>query len=143
MRARVTIVEGGRRRERDDQLAAEEPLEIRLQAAGETQTVAVTMRTPGSDFELAAGFLHNEGIISEPSMVNGITYCVDADVDADQRYNIVTSVCALQACRSWRPLNAIFIRQARAACAARPVLTRLRCATARPCRQDRRSARRY
>ena len=89
VRARVTIVEGGRRRERDDQLAAEEPLEIRLQAAGATQTVAVTMRTPGSDFELAAGFLHNEGIISEPAMVSAITYCVDADVDADQRYNIV------------------------------------------------------
>ena len=82
-------MEGGRHRVRDDQLAAEEPLEIRLQAGGETQTVAVTMRTPGNDFELAAGFLHNEGIVEGPSQVSGITYCVDADVDADQRYNIV------------------------------------------------------
>ena len=89
VRTRVTVVEGGRRRDRDDQLAAEEPLEIRLQARGETQTVAVTMRTPGNDFELAAGFLHNEGIIGEPAQVSGISYCVDADVEADQRYNIV------------------------------------------------------
>lgn len=89
VRTRVTVVEGGRHRVRDDQLAAEEPLEIRLQAGSETQTVAVTMRTPGNDFELAAGFLHNEGIVEEPSQVGGITYCVDADVDADQRYNIV------------------------------------------------------
>ena len=89
VRTRITVVEGGRHRLRDDHLATEEPLEIRLQAGGETQTVAVTMRTPGSDFELAAGFLHNEGIISEPAVVSGITYCVDADIDADQRYNIV------------------------------------------------------
>ncbi len=89
VRTRVTVVEGGRRRDRDDQLAAEEPLEIRLQAGGETQTVAVTMRTPGNDFELAAGFLHNEGIVGEPAQVSGISYCVDADVEADQRYNIV------------------------------------------------------
>lgn len=89
VRTRVTVVESGRYRVRDDQLAAEEPLEIRLQAGGDTQTVAVTMRTPGNDFELAAGFLHNEGIVEGPSQVSGITYCVDADVDADQRYNIV------------------------------------------------------
>jgi FdhD protein len=89
VRTRITVVEGGRRKLRDDHLATEEPLEIRLQAGGETQTVAVTMRTPGHDFELAAGFLHNEGIVSEPAMLSGITYCVDPDVDADQRYNIV------------------------------------------------------
>ena len=89
VRTRITVVEQGQRKLRDDQLAAEEPLEIRLQAGGETQTVAVTMRTPGHDFELAAGFLHNEGILSERSLLSGITYCVDPDVDAEQRYNIV------------------------------------------------------
>ena len=89
VRTRITVVKQGRGQLRDDHLATEEPLEIRLQAGGETQTVAVTMRTPGHDFELAAGFLHNEGIVSEPAMLSGITYCVDPDVAADQRYNIV------------------------------------------------------
>ena len=89
VRTRITVVEQGRRKARDDQLAAEEPLEIRLQAGDETETVAVTMRTPGHDFELAAGFLHNEGIISDAASLSGISYCVDADIDAEQRYNIV------------------------------------------------------
>ena len=89
VRSRITVVERGRRKFRDDHLATEEPLEIRLQARGETETVAVTMRTPGHDFELAAGFLHNEGIISELALVREISYCVDADIDAAQRYNIV------------------------------------------------------
>ena len=89
VRARITVVEQGRRRVRDDHLAAEEPLEIRVQAGGDTQTVAVTMRTPGRDFELAAGFLHNEGVVGERELISGISYCVDPDVDAEQRFNIV------------------------------------------------------
>ncbi len=96
VRTRITVVERGRRKTRDDQLAAEEPLEIRLQAGDETETVAVTMRTPGHDFELAAGFLHNEGIITGATSLNGISYCVDADIDAEQRYNIVNVGLRLQ-----------------------------------------------
>src|SRR5687767_10356205 len=60
----VRVVEGFDERSRSDQLATEEPLEIRLEAGGQTQTVAVTMRTPGADFELAAGFLYGEGVLS-------------------------------------------------------------------------------
>lgn len=89
VRAPVTIVEQGRARKRLDYLAAEEPLEIRLQAGGQTQTVAVTMRTPGADFELAAGFLYSEGVVSERGLVRHISYCVDPEVDPEQRYNIV------------------------------------------------------
>ena len=88
-KARVRVVEDGRARVRPDSLATEEPLEIRLQAGGETKTVAVTMRTPGADFELAAGFLYGEGIISSRDDVEKMSYCVSADVGVDQRYNIV------------------------------------------------------
>ena len=45
-----------------DEVAVEEPLEIRVDGA----PLAVTMRTPGHDEELALGFLHGEGLIDEP-----------------------------------------------------------------------------
>jgi FdhD protein len=88
--ARVITVQDGRRTTRTDVLATEEPLEIRLLAGSERRTVAVTMRTPGADFELAAGFLFGEGVIAGPEMIHAIAYCVDRDVDEEQRYNIVT-----------------------------------------------------
>jgi FdhD protein len=88
-RARVRVFEDGRTRLRSDVLATEEPMEIRLVSGGTQQTVAVTMRTPGSDFELAAGFLYGEGIVSSPEDIRRISYCVDRELDAEQRYNIV------------------------------------------------------
>jgi FdhD protein len=58
-----------------DDLPVEEPLQIRL--AGED--VAVTMRTPGHDEELAAGFLFSEGIIGGKAHIDDISYCPGAD----------------------------------------------------------------
>ena len=86
---RVRVVEDGRMRVRPDTLATEEPMEIRLISGETRKTVAVTMRTPGADFELAAGFLYGEGIVSSPEDIRRISYCVDADIDAEQQYNIV------------------------------------------------------
>ncbi len=88
-RSRVWRVEGDRAEERTDVLATEEPLEIRISAGGERRTLAVTMRTPGADFELAAGFLYGEGLLTDPRELRHISYCVDRDVDPEQRYNIV------------------------------------------------------
>jgi FdhD protein len=88
-KVRVRVVEDGSTRIRPDVLATEEPMELRLISGGARQTVAVTMRTPGADFELATGFLYGEGIVSSPEDIKKISYCVDADVDAVQRYNIV------------------------------------------------------
>src|ERR687898_2778308 len=88
-KVRVRVFEDGRARVRPDSLATEEPMEIRLVSGEARQTVAVTMRTPGADFELAAGFLYGEGIVSSPEDILKISYCVDPDLDAEQQYNIV------------------------------------------------------
>jgi len=73
----------------DDTVVTEEPLEIRLLARGVTRTLAITMRTPGNDFELAAGFVYNEGIVRARGEIAGINYCLEAAIERDQRYNIV------------------------------------------------------
>jgi FdhD protein len=88
-KTRVRVVEEGKMRVRPDTLATEEPMETRLLTSGERQTVAVTMRTPGADFELAAGFLYGEGILKSSDDIAKISYCVDSDLDAAQQYNIV------------------------------------------------------
>jgi FdhD protein len=87
--ARIVSVERGVARPRFDRLATEEPLEIRLRAGGATRTVAITMRTPGNDFELAAGFLFSEGVVTSYRDIAAISFCIDRDVDPEQRYNIV------------------------------------------------------
>jgi FdhD protein len=86
IRSRVTIVEDNGTRSRLDYLAAEEPLEIRLTEP--RQTIAVTMRTPGADFELVAGFLYGEGIIGTREHLVGMSYCVDP-IDGEQQENII------------------------------------------------------
>jgi FdhD protein len=87
-KATVWSVAAGKLRSRTDYLATEEPLEIRLTSP--QRTVAITMRTPGADFELAAGFLYSEGVINHRCDIKTIRYCVDPDVDGRQRQNIVS-----------------------------------------------------
>jgi FdhD protein len=80
-----------------DALAVEEPLEIRLASDSGTHRIAVTMRTPGEDFELAAGFLYCEGVVRERDDIQEIRYCDEVRSpaqslfsSADMTYNIVT-----------------------------------------------------
>ena len=87
-RARVWTLQGGTEVRRRDSLVTEEPLEIRVSAGGESRAVSTTMRTPGADFELAAGFLHAEGLV-EPGALRQVSYCADVD-KPDQLYNVVT-----------------------------------------------------
>ena len=80
---RIWRVESDHAEERPDQLAVEEPLEIRLVQGDRRQTVAVTMRTPGADGELAVGFLYAEGVIDRPERVLRVAPCVDPDESAN------------------------------------------------------------
>ena len=71
---------------REDQLATEEPLEIRIGS----RRVAVTMRTPGADFELAVGWLLSEGLLGGHDDVRAVRYCTDVELEPDERFNVVT-----------------------------------------------------
>lgn len=79
-----------RTRQREDRVVTEEPLEIRVASPGaQAQRVWVTMRTPGQDFELAAGFLVHEAIV-RPEWIRQVAYCTDESLDAEQEFNVVT-----------------------------------------------------
>lgn len=70
---------------REDILAGEEPLEIRLGGSAFT----VTMRTPGDDFDLVAGFLVSEGVVWEPGQLPSLRYCAGVDENGQQTFNVV------------------------------------------------------
>lgn len=71
---------GGSREHFDDAVAVEEPLEIQLQIhSGERRSVSVTMRTPGSDVELACGFLFTEGIVESADQIESVRMCGRSD----------------------------------------------------------------
>jgi len=85
----IVAFDGGSSKRTHDRVATEEPLEIRLRAGDQTKTIALTMRTPGNDFELAAGFLFGEGVLPSYDALAGMSFCLDADIEPEQRYNIV------------------------------------------------------
>lgn len=90
-RVRLLARRGGALEPCDDLVATEEPLELRVASDGAPpRAVAVTMRTPGADFELAAGFLYGEGVVRGPERVRSIRYCVDPALSEEQRFNTVT-----------------------------------------------------
>jgi len=75
-----------------DALACEEPLEIRLGFARNGKrthkSVSITMRTPGDDFELAAGFLFTEGIVKLADQINRIQHCGASGKDGNLRNTV-------------------------------------------------------
>ena len=82
-RRKVLRLRGDAATARPDTLAVEEPLEIRVNGTA----VAVTMRTPGDDFELAAGFLVSEGVVGAADDVVAIRFCDDGR--PDPTYNVL------------------------------------------------------
>src|SRR5215510_10157952 len=86
---RVRALDDGRPIDRPDKLATEEPMEIRVHGPGApAEAVAVTMRTPGHDFELAVGFCRTEGLLTGADDLAEVRYCVG--LPAEQEYNVVT-----------------------------------------------------
>ena len=104
---RTWKVKAGRAEARADQLATEEPLEIRLVWEDGERTVAVTMRTPGNDEELAAGFLYAESVIDRRDLIAGfaipetnvieveLTEAPEADLPSLERHFFSNSSCGV------------------------------------------------
>ncbi|HEX7520859.1 MAG TPA: formate dehydrogenase accessory sulfurtransferase FdhD [Acidimicrobiia bacterium] len=93
-KTRVRAVRAGRVLDRPDDVVTEQPMEIRVHGPGQTpEALAVTMRTPGNDFELAVGFCRTEGILQSADDLASVAYCLeegDAGDDVHQEYNVVT-----------------------------------------------------
>jgi len=70
---------------REDALAVEEPLEIRVGGA----SLSVTMRSPGDDFDLVAGFLVSEGVIWSADQLVSMRFCAGTDDNGLQTFNVV------------------------------------------------------
>ncbi len=89
---RITQVTPAERHQREDSLAVEEPMEIRIVfGPPERRTgrsLSITMRTPDHDFELAAGFLFTEGIVDRAEQILGFEFCGEIP-EGRQRSNIV------------------------------------------------------
>jgi FdhD protein len=81
----VTRLVDGRPTSRVDTLVAEEPLEIRVVGSPR----AVTMRTPGDDFDLVAGFLVTEGVVRSAADIASMRYCAGATDEGVNTYNVV------------------------------------------------------
>ena len=90
MRVDVHAHEGTDLRRHDDRVAAEEPLELRLGWPGApADRVWITMRSPGNDFELAAGWVLHEGV-APAAAIRSVAYCTDQDLTLQQEFNVVT-----------------------------------------------------
>ena len=84
-RRRIVRLQGAQRSARPDTLAAEEPLEIRINGSALT----VSMRTPGQDFDLVAGFLVAEGMVGGSDDLTALRYCAGATDEGLNTYNVI------------------------------------------------------
>ena len=98
----VTEWDDGKIRRKEDYLAAEEPLEIRIG----NDPLSVTMRTPGHDLELAAGFLFTEGLVQRRAQI--ITLEEDAGAAGENRGNVVLARLAPEAAPDFEKMRRHF-----------------------------------
>jgi FdhD protein len=100
-KVRVLRRDGASGSERDDLLAVEEPLEIRLRpdAGTRPESFVVTMRTPGQDEDLAAGLLFAEGVVRSPREIVALDRPDDPRLDSRLRGNVLVATLAAEACQ--------------------------------------------
>ena len=91
-----------------DSVVVEEPLEIRLKRGEREEQLGITMRTPGADLELAAGFLWGEGFLKTPDELISVKLCADKSLTLRQRANIVIAEVAESSHESTRILERRF-----------------------------------
>ncbi len=91
-----------------DNVVVEEPLEIRLRRGDLEEQLGITMRTPGADLELAAGFLWGEGFLTSSDQLLGVKVCGDRTLTPRQRANVVIAEVSLDAPLSHRNLDRRF-----------------------------------
>jgi len=98
----VWVISQNQVHSRLDYVTTEEPLEIRL--VNQNLTIAVTMRTPGADFALAAGFLYSEGVVNCREDIDQISYCIEGE----KRDNILNVELRSQLVPDLQPLERHF-----------------------------------
>ncbi len=91
-----------------DSVVVEEPLEIRIKRAGKEEQLGITMRTPGNDLELAAGFLWGEGFLKNPDELISVKVCADKSLSLRQRANVVIAEVAENASEAVRIMERRF-----------------------------------
>jgi FdhD protein len=88
---RIQVFKTGNETSVDDYVVGEEPLEIRIDGGVGLQQLAITMRTPGADIELGAGFLWSEGLLRTREDLIGITTCKDKELSAREQENVIVA----------------------------------------------------
>ena len=91
-----------------DSVVVEEPLEIRIKRGDRQEQLGITMRTPGADLELAAGFLWGEGFLKSPDELISVKVCADKSLSLRQRANVVIAEVAQNSEESVRILERRF-----------------------------------
>ena len=98
-RVRLRARENGKEVDREDALAVEEPLEVRVRAPGNQAAArfVTTMRTPGHDEELAAGLLFSEGILEARTDLVALERSADTRIEPELRQNVLVAALAPEA----------------------------------------------
>ena len=91
-----------------DSVVVEEPLEIRIKRGDKEEQLGITMRTPGNDLELAAGFLWGEGFLKSPDELISVKVCADKSLTLRQRANVVIAEVVQSSQESTRILERRF-----------------------------------